>query len=113
MEEPVVLIEELYEKVKEYGTTNAELIKLETLDKVSRTVAPILVRLISSLFVFMFFLILSIAVSLWLGEETGKTYYGFFMVAGFYGLVGVIVHYFLLKRMKNYIGNSLIERMLN
>jgi hypothetical protein len=58
-------------------------------------------------------LFLNLGIALWLGELLGKTYFGFFIVAAFYILAGLIVHLFMNKKIKRQVGDALVKRMLN
>jgi len=49
---------------------------------------------------------------LWLGELLGKSYYGFFIVAGFYALLALIFSIFRKQLIKNPVNNSIIEQVL-
>jgi len=68
--------------------------------------------LIVLIFAVLFFLILNIGVALWLGELLGKSYYGFFIVAGFYALLALIFSIFRKQLIKNPVNNSIIEQVL-
>lgn len=106
-------MEALYEKIKEYGLTNVELLKFKAVDKTAAVVASAIARLVTFLFLLMFLLSLNVAVALWIGFLLGKTYYGFLIMAGFYCVGGIIMHLFLRDWLKKRIRNSLINKMLN
>ena len=112
MEDNTVLIESLYEKTKEYANTTIELTKLKALDKTADVVSSLVPRLVLIIFILIFVFILNIAISFWLGELTGKIHYGFFIVAGFYMLIALIV-YFMHPGIKKRISNAIITRLLN
>ena len=75
-------IEALFEKAEDYSKTTLELFKLNAIDKTAEIVSSLAVRLAILLAVVLFVLVLNIGVALWIGELLGKTYYGFFVVAG-------------------------------
>jgi len=56
--------------------------------------------------------ILSIGMSLLIGEWTGKTYYGFFIVGGIYGIAGLICFVRRDRWMKGPFSNMLIRKIL-
>ena len=60
----------------------------------------------------MFILILNIGIALLLGEWFGKSYYGFFIVAAFYLLAGIVLHFFLHKWIKELISAVIIKQAL-
>lgn len=110
MESKSSLIEPLLERAEEYGKVSFELAKLKTLDKTADIVSTLLSRLIVLFFLTLFLLILSIGIALWLGDLLGKNYYGFLIVASFYGFIGivlVVIHPFLKTRLNN----SIVKQM--
>jgi len=112
METPKSLIELLFEKVEEYGITTYELTKLKLL-KTTALIAPsLLSRLIVILIISAFILILSIGIALFLGDLLGKLYYGFFIIAAFYLVVGIVLHFYLHKWIKKPVTNSIIKQIL-
>jgi phosphoglycerol transferase MdoB-like AlkP superfamily enzyme len=112
MDEQTGLIESLIEKGEQYGKTTLELLKLKTLDKSADVASNLVSWLIVLIFAVLFFLILNIGVALWLGELLGKSYYGFFIVAGFYALLALIFSIFRKQLIKNPVNNSIIEQVL-
>jgi ABC-type multidrug transport system permease subunit len=112
MKTPGSLINLLFEKIEEYGNTNYELTKL----KLMKTATIIVPSLISSLIVvlvfFFFTLILSMGIAYWLGEFFGNLYYGFFIVAAIYLVVGIIFRFYLHKWIKKPISDSIIKQVL-
>jgi len=112
MDEQSGLIESLIEKGEQYGKTTLELLKLKTLDKSADVVSNLVSWLIVFIFAVLFFLILNIGVALWLGELLGKSYYGFFVVSGFYAILALIFGIFRKQIVKNPVNNSIITQVL-
>jgi hypothetical protein len=112
MNQQTGLIEELIEKVEQYGKTTIELLKLKTLDKSSDVISNLISWLIVLTFAVLFFLILNIGLALWLGELLGKSYYGFFVISGFYALLALVFGIFRKQLIKNPVNNSIIEQVL-
>jgi len=112
MEEQSGLIESLIEKGEQYGKTTLELLKLKTLDKSADVVSNLVSWLIVLIFAVLFFLILNIGVALWLGELLGKSYYGYFVVSGFYALLAILFGIFRKQWIKNPVNNSIITQVL-
>jgi hypothetical protein len=112
MEDNAKLLESLLEKAIDYGKTSIELGKLKALDKSSDIVSTVIPRsvVIALLIIFMFFL--NFGVSFWLGDLLGQIYYGFFVVAAFYGLIAFILHFFFHKRFKKIVSNYFIKKVL-
>jgi hypothetical protein len=111
MEVKEAFIEPLLQKAEEYGKTSLEILKLKALDKSATVTSSLISRLLFLVFFVFFFLILNIALSLWLGDMLGKSYYGFLIVALFYGIVAAAL-FFLHSSVKGKVGNFIITQML-
>src|ERR1035437_2223370 len=105
MENQTSLIGILFEKVGHYAQTTAELYKLKAVDKSADVLSTLTARLTIVVFIAMFFLMLSIGMALWIGEILWKSYYGFFVVAGFYALAGILFYAFRNTWIKEPIRN--------
>lgn len=105
------IIESLIEKAEDYGKTSFKLTKLVALEAVTN-VLSILITRVSVILVFsLFIFVLSIGASLAIGEMTGKVYYGFFIVAGFYLLTGIALHFLLHKWIKKQLTHLIIKQV--
>ncbi len=113
MDERSGLIESLIEKGEQYGKTTLELLKLKTLDKSADVASNLVSWLIVVIFAVLFFLILNIGVALWLGELLGKSYYGFFVVSGFYAVLALFFGIFRKKLIKQPLNDSIINQVLD
>jgi len=113
MEDQTSLIESLIEKGEQYGKTTIELLKLKTLDKSADVASTLISWAVVIVFAVLFFLILNIGIALWLGEMLGKSYYGFFAVAGFYGLLALIFALFREQFVKRPVNNSIVTQVLD
>jgi len=112
MEENTNLFESLFEKAADYGKTSYELAKLKTIDKTSDVVSTTVPHLFFMLLIVSFMLFLNIGIAFWLGEILDKVYYGFFVVAGFYCVLGLVLHLFMHKWIKNKVQNYFIKQVL-
>lgn len=112
METTANSIESLFEKAEAYGKTTYELSKLKLLETTNIVVTSLVARLSTILMISMFSFVFSIAVALWLGDILGKAYYGFFIVAGFYLLAGIVLHFFLHSWVKKPISELIIKQAL-
>jgi hypothetical protein len=112
MEDNTKLIESLLERIAEYGKSSFELVKLKALDKTSDTVSSLIPHSVVMVLVAVFMLFLNLGLAFWLGEILGKTFYGFFVVAAFYGIVAIVIHFFMHERLKRIIGNYFIKHVL-
>ncbi|MDD4149216.1 MAG: hypothetical protein PHE33_04245 [Bacteroidales bacterium] len=107
------IFEPLVKKVENYIRTSIELYKLKTINISADLLSTIISRGLVVVPGFAFFATLNIGLSLWLGDMLGKIYYGFFGVAAFYGIVGVIVYLFMKKFIKKQIRESFISHLQN
>jgi hypothetical protein len=105
-------LEPLLEKVGQFGQLNIDLIKYKILDKVADLISSCIARFLLLLMISIFAVFLSLGAALWIGELLGKIYFGFFVVALFYGLVSIIIIY-LQQAIKLRMNNWIISKMLN
>jgi hypothetical protein len=110
MEVKASLIEPLLERVQEYGRTSFELLKLKSLDKTADITSTLVSRSLLTIVLSLCLLTLNIAISLWLGDVLGKNYFGFLVVASFYGLTGAIL-FFMHPVIKARVSDSIITQM--
>jgi len=113
MDEREGLIESLIEKGEQYGKTTLELIKLKTLDKSADVASDLVSWLIVVIFASLCFLILNVGIALWIGDLLGKSYYGFFVIAGFYAILALIFTVFRKQMIKKPVNNSIVNQVLS
>jgi len=112
MDEKDNILSSLLDSVEEYGKTNIELIKLKGLDKASDIAAAAISRITAIIAYFTFLLMASLGVAFWLGAVLGRIWYGFFVVAAFYGLLGLLAYFFLHKGLKRVFADMIIHQTL-
>jgi hypothetical protein len=112
MEDNAKMIETLFEKATDYGKTSFELAKLKTIDKTSDIVSSVIPHSAVIVLLTSFMLFLNLGIAFWLGEITGQIFFGFFIVAGFYILAGIVLHFFMHDWLKNKIYNYFIKQAL-
>jgi hypothetical protein len=112
MEDYEKLIESLLEKASDYGKTSFELAKLKALDKASEVVSSLVPKSVVFLLIAIGFLFLNFGLAIWLGDILGKLYYGFFLVAAFYGIAGIIIHFFMHNWLKKMVRDFFIKQVL-
>src|ERR1044071_1049495 len=94
MNDTATPIELLFEKAEDYGKTSIELLKLNAIDKTADVVSSLAVQMATFMVVALFTLVVNIGLALWIGDLLGKTYYGFFIVAGFYAIACALLYFF-------------------
>ena len=105
-------IKTLIDKSKDYLDTKFELTKLKTIDKSADILSTVVVT-ISILFVsFLLILFVSLGVALLLGKLLGAYHYGFFIMAGVYAIILLVIYVMREKWIKTPIANDLINKML-
>lgn len=112
MEQQVSWFAVLLDKAIEFAKTAIELLKLRAIDKISGIIASIAARIAAVVLFFTGLMIGSIGVALWLGELLGKSWFGFFIVAGFYFLCGFIMFFWLRKMIKRRVNTLLINKIM-
>lgn len=112
MEAKTNLIDTLIERATDYGKTSYELAKLRALDKTSEVVSSFLSHAVVVLIISLFMLLLNLGLAIWIGQLLGEIYFGFFVIAGFYGLTAILIYSFLRKWIKKTVSNSFIKQML-
>ena len=113
MESTFNRMEPLFEKIEDYGKTSFKLYKLKTISKTAEVVSTFVSRGAVVIVVSMFLVFASIGLALWLGDLFGKPYLGFFCVATFYMVLGVVLFYMLHKFIKRKVSNSIISEVFN
>jgi len=111
MEEKTSLLEPLIERIETYAKTSVDLIKLRAIDKSADLISTLVSKIIIGVVVSLVVIMVNIGLALWIGELMGKSYYGFFIVGGFYAIVGLIVHLFKDDLIKEPISNSIILKI--
>jgi hypothetical protein len=112
MDDNSKLLESLLDKATEYGKTSYELAKLKAVDKTTDVISSFFPFTVVVVLIASFLLFFNLGLAFWLGEILGKTFYGFFIVASFYLLMGAIIYFFMYKWLKKIICNYLIKKLL-
>ena len=112
MEDKAGLLETLFERAEEYSKTSLELLKLKVLDRTSQIASMCMARAVVCIALALFILMVSIGVAFWLGDILGKIWYGFFIVAGFYGIAAFVLYFFLGRWLRKIYGNFIIRQVL-
>lgn len=111
-ENPAEAVEALFERVEAFGRVTYELSKLKIVE-ITAQIVTILIAKVSVLLLLSFFtLVFNIGIALMIGEMLGKLHHGFFIVAGFYLLAGLVLHFFLPRWLKRPITELIITHAL-
>jgi hypothetical protein len=112
MEDNVKLIGSLLENATDFGKTSFEVVKLKVLEKTSDVASSVIPHSIVFILVASFLVFLNLGLAFLLGEILGKIYYGFFLVTAFYGIAGIVVHFFMHQWLKKIIRDYIIKLAL-
>jgi|SRR5450432_3415088 hypothetical protein len=105
-------IKTLIDKSKDYLDTKIELTRLKTIDKSADVLSTVVVT-VSILFVSaVLILFASLGLALLIGKMLGAYHYGFFIMAGFYAIILLVIYVKREKWIKTPIANELINKML-
>ena len=113
MENKTTTVEELFIKLKEYGDTRLDLLKLKGINKVSKLLSSLITSVILLLLFILVVICLTVALSLYLGEVLGGSYFGFLIVAGIYIIIGLVLFLSKTKLIKTPISNKLIKDLMD
>jgi hypothetical protein len=111
MEDPTTTIEKLIEKAEIYSKTTLELYKYYAVYKTASIFSDLAVKIIMSIVVVFFSLLITIGTSLWIGKELGETYYGFFITGAVFILLAVLLLFFKERWIKIPVSNFIINKM--
>jgi len=105
-------VEQLIEKAEDYVKTTFELYKCQAVSNASDFITDIAAKMFLTIFMVMFLSMVNIGAALWIGKLLEEPYYGFFIVALFYLLVGLAVYLFRNDLLKTPISNSIIKSFM-
>jgi polyferredoxin len=111
MEEERSSTRKIYEQVEQYAKTTIELYKLKVTKTVADSFAAVATGFVLWVLLSMFLLFLSIGAGFYFGEVLGGWHYGFFIVAGFYALIAIIIYIYRVKCLKDNIANFIIKQI--
>lgn len=102
----------LLEKLEDFAQTNVKLFQYKAIDKGTEIASSVISGVVMAVFFILGFVILSIGLALLIGSWLNNSYYGFFIMAGFYFLLGLLIFVFRDKWIKIPLINSLSKKFL-
>lgn len=105
-------IEVLTEGIKDYLSTNSELLKLEATQESSEVVSVMISRMIIGMLGMFFLFFLSLFAGFYFSSLLGSNFEGFAIVAGFYLLLTTVVFLARTQLLAQPICNMLIKMIL-
>ncbi len=113
MEDKATGLEELFNKAKDYAETRLDLYKLIVIKKVTAFFSTFVTMIILLMILFTIILCISIGAALLLGAWLGASYYGFFIIAAVYLIIGLVLYSMRGSLLKNSVSNKLIKEMVD
>ncbi len=104
-------LEDIVNSTVDLVETKTEIWKLKAVGKISDTVSSIISIIAVMLLAGVSITILSFGVAYWIGNELGNLHYGFFIVGGFYAIVGVLLYFLRERLLKTPISNLIIDKI--
>lgn len=105
-------IEKLVASVGDVAETKIELIKLRAAGKISASLSSLVALMMVLVFSGGALTIVSFGFAYWIGSKLDNLSYGFFIVGGFYALVGLLVFFNRKKWVQNPLSNLFIDKII-
>jgi hypothetical protein len=112
MENSTTTIEKLIEKAEIYSKTTFELCKYNTIYKAADVFSSLAIKLVITIVLVLFSLMLNVGIALWIGQLLGNSYYGFFVIAAVYLFIGLVIYLFRVSWIKKPLSNLIISQSL-
>jgi hypothetical protein len=102
----------IFENAGNYLESKVDLLKLKAVKKMSDVTSSLVTKLTIVLLIAFVFFMANIGLAMWVGDMMEKMYYGFFIVAGGYIIIALILYGFRRQLFKTPLHNRLIKMML-
>ena len=106
-------VKALFDEGTDYLKNKRDLWKLKLVDTGSGVIAAVIEGVILFFIGLLFITLFSIALALLVGSWIDSNWGGFFIIAGLYALIGILLHVSRNKLIKAPIVRSLIKKFLN
>lgn len=113
MESTAEQVKDIISKTGEVIETKVKLWKLKAIGKGSEVVSSVVSGIFVLLSVILAFVFLSIGLAILIGQWLGETYYGFLIMAGIYGLAGLLFYNFRKTLIKGPVSDRFVNNILN
>lgn len=104
---------DLVNKAKDIAETKAEIFKLKAAHKISVTASSVITIVAIGFIATLVVIILSIGLALLISNAMDNTSAGFFIVGGFYLLVGILLVLFRKQIIATPLSNMIIDKMIH
>lgn len=104
---------DLVNKAKDIAETKAEIFKLKATHKISVTASTVITIAAIAFIAVLTIVVLSIGLAILIGNAMESMSSGFFIVGGFYLLVGLILALFRKQLIETPLSNIIIDKMIH
>lgn len=101
-----------FERVEDYSKTTLKLLKLNAINESADVASSLIAKLVVIITIVLSVLIINIGLAFYIGKLIGETYYGFFVIGGFYALLAIVMHLFRDQLVKAPVSDTIIKQML-
>ncbi|MBC7525834.1 MAG: hypothetical protein H7239_15530 [Flavobacterium sp.] len=105
--------EDLIKKAVIYSKNTLELCKYDAVYKSADIFSNLAVKIVLTLVVVLFLLLVNVGLAIWVGQELGEIYYGFFVIAFVYFCLALLLYIFRDDWVKTPVSNFIINKMKN
>lgn len=105
-------LDDLLDHTKQFVTTKIEIVRLQIIDKTSRTGGVIASHVFFLVVFLSAFFFLSVAGALYIGEVTGKNHYGFLAMGGFFVVTGMLFYWNRERWIRRPFADTILRSML-
>ena len=113
METTAASAEKIFDKVEQYAKTNLKILELKTVAKSADVFSSLTSVLALIVVVTIFFVVLSIGLSFYIGRYLPEDYYGFFIISSAYLLIFLLLYFNKNRWLKLPFKNLIISLLLN
>ncbi|MBS1735729.1 MAG: hypothetical protein JSS98_03900 [Bacteroidetes bacterium] len=113
MEKSQTSVEELFYKLKDYGDTRLDLLKLKSINKTAGFLSTVITSLVVFMLFFLVIIFVSIGLALLIGQWLSNYYYGFFIIAAIYLIAGLVLYANKTKLIKTPVSDYLIKDLMD
>ena len=106
-------IKNLFDQSTDYLETKVEITKLQAIDKSADMVSDMIVGVAIVIVGFLILVFISVGAALLIGATLGSTYYGFFLMGGFYSLLLMLIFVQRNRWIKTPVANGIIHKIMN
>jgi len=113
MENKPTSVEELFYKLKDYGETRIDLFKLKAINKISSFLSTLIVSVFLIVLLFLVLICITVGFGLLIGGWLGNIFWGFFIMAAIYIIIGLVLYSSRNKLLKQPVSDRLIKELLD